>query len=64
MVAAWEVRWVSRSAEYSSSTKPEVKLFITEQEANDFADALKAAFKLIGNSGKETEVHVIPQVET
>ncbi len=43
----WEVRWQSRSGEFSSDTKPELAIFFSESDANDFAQALRDAFTLI-----------------
>lgn len=53
----WEVRWESRYGEYSSETKPEVRVFTSKDDANEFKDALVDAFKLIKHtSGNEVEI--------
>ncbi len=43
----WEVRWTSRNGEYSSSIKPEAEVFPSPTDAEEFAAALRAAFKLL-----------------
>lgn len=43
----WEVRWVSRHGGYSGDTSPELQVFTNENDANLFADSLRAAFRLI-----------------
>ncbi len=53
----WEVRWQSRYGEYSGSVRPELESFLTEKEANDFAESLRAAYKLLRHtSGTEVSV--------
>ena len=46
-VQLWQVTWWSRRGAYSSDVEKEFEAFTSEKEANDFADALKAAYKLI-----------------
>jgi len=46
-VQVWQVRWTSRHGSYSADTKQEVRAFVSEKEAIEFADALKDAFRLI-----------------
>ena len=43
----WEVRWFSRYSHYSDGTKPEIRVFPIKEDAEEFARALKDAFKLI-----------------
>lgn len=43
----WEVRWTSRHGSYSSDTKPEVRVFPVESDAQEFKKALDDAYKLI-----------------
>ena len=43
----WTVRWHSRHGSYGSDTRPECEVFLNEEDAKKFADALKAAYKLI-----------------
>jgi hypothetical protein len=57
---AWEVRWTSRYGAFASDTKPEMKIFTTEEDANQFADALRDAFKLIKTTSG-TGVSIIKQ---
>lgn len=57
VVATWEVRWDSRHGEYSYSTRPEIRVFVSEKEALEFKMALDDAFKLIKHtSGKRVEI--------
>jgi hypothetical protein len=46
-VQLWEVRWRSRHGDFHADTRPEVECFTSEQEAEDFAQALRQAFALI-----------------
>lgn len=46
----WAVRYTSRHSGYSSGTQPEAEFFTNEQDAKDFADQLRAAFKLVKNT--------------
>jgi len=50
----YEVRWQSRHGEYSNDTKPEIKVFVTEQDAHAFKKALDDAFKLINHTSGTT----------
>lgn len=52
----WEVRWQSRSGDFSTDTRPEVATFYSPEEAEAFRLALVAAFKMIRHTGKGTEV--------
>lgn len=53
----WEVRWTSRYGEYSRETKPELRVFTSEEDANEFKDALVDAFKLIKHtSGTKVKI--------
>lgn len=52
-----EVRWTSRYGEYSNSTQPEAEVFTSKEGAEEFAAALRNAFKLIRHtSGTTVEV--------
>jgi len=54
----WEVRWKSRHSEYSAGTRPEVEVFLSQQEAQDFAESLQQAFSLIRHtSGNYVQVY-------
>lgn len=43
----WFVRWTTRHGEYFSDTKDTMEVFTSKEDAELFADQLKAAFKLI-----------------
>jgi hypothetical protein len=43
----WTVTWTSRHGEFSSDTKKQQKVFLSSNEAQHFAEALDAAFKLL-----------------
>ena len=45
-VQLWEVRWTSRFGSFSTDTRPEMEVFPSEADANNFAESLKQAFKL------------------
>jgi glutamate dehydrogenase/leucine dehydrogenase len=47
VMQTWEVRWQSRNGEYSGNVKPEAEVFTSEEEAVEFANSLKKAFRLI-----------------
>lgn len=53
-VQLWEVRWESRHGEYSGNTKPEIEAFPSLEEAEEFAKALRNAFKLIKHTSKDS----------
>ena len=59
VVDTWEVRWYSRHGEFSGDVRTEVMIFVTEVEAEEFAQALKDAFKLIQHTSG-TRVTVKP----
>ena len=60
-VQLWEVRWYSRYGEYFANTRPEVEAFTTKELADEFALALKQAFKLIRHTyGNIVTVKNIP----
>lgn len=46
-VQLWEVRWTSRYGEYHYCTKPEMEAFTSPEAADEFAESLRNAFKLI-----------------
>lgn len=47
-IQTWAVRWTSvRSTWPGLVTRPEVQIFTNRQDADKFADDLKAAFKLL-----------------
>lgn len=53
-VQLWEVRWTSRHGEYSSDVRPEMEGFTSPEEAHEFSDALRNAFKLIRHTSRTT----------
>lgn len=55
-VETYEVRWTSRNGEYYSSTKPEIEVLTSKEDAEAFLVALANAFKLIRHTGLGTEV--------
>ncbi len=56
-VQLWIVNWYSRYDEYSVSVKKEYEAFISEDEANKFADSLRKAYKLLRHtSGTQVTV--------
>ncbi len=56
-VQLWQVTWWSRHGAYSSDLEKEFEVFTSEQEANDFANALRAAYKLLRHtSGTEVKM--------
>jgi len=46
-VQCWEVRWTSRHGEYNFDVRPEVEVFASSAEAEEFATSLRNAFELI-----------------
>jgi hypothetical protein len=54
VVQLWYVRWQSRYSDYSFGVRQEMEAFTSAEAANEFAESLRAAFKLIkhttGNS--------------
>lgn len=46
-VKTWEVRWDSRYGIFSDNTNPEIEVFVSEEKAREFYDALVSAFKLL-----------------
>ncbi len=60
---AWEVRWESVFSFSSISVfkTDQIRVFVSEEDANRFADALRDAHKLLRNTGKATWVRVNKQ---
>lgn len=53
----WQVRWHSRYGKWSNEFSEENEVFLNEKDANDFAQSLKNAFKLIRHTyGTEVQV--------
>lgn len=56
-VRSWSVRWKSRYTEFSDGFKDETEVFVDEELANNFADSLRQAFKLLRyKNGTEVKV--------
>ena len=55
-IELYEVHWMSRHGEYSSSVRREAEFFPSLEEASEFAVALKNAFKLLKHTGEGTKV--------
>lgn len=60
-VDTWVVKWTSRHGRYSSDTRKCYQAFTNKEEADEFADSIRRAHKLIGNTGIETDVSVRKQ---
>lgn len=43
----WAVRWTARYSDFSAGTMPVMRVFPSKIDAEEFAQSLKAAFKLI-----------------
>lgn len=57
-IDTWTVEWTRRYGEYSGDTEQCYQAFTNEEEANEFADSIRRAHKLIGNtSGTNVYVH-------
>lgn len=53
----WQVEWTSRHDIYSGSLKKEFEVFTSEEDATAFANALRAAYKLLRHtSGTEVSL--------
>ena len=49
-VDTWVVEWTRRYGEFHGQTEQCFQAFTNEEEANEFADSIKRAHKLIGNT--------------
>ncbi len=49
-VDTWVVEWTARYGDFSGQTEQKYQAFTDKQEANDFADSIRRAHKLIGNT--------------
>lgn len=55
----WVVEWTCRYGQFCGDTKQCLQAFTNKDEAEDFADSIRRAHKLIGNSCcRETKVTV------
>jgi hypothetical protein len=50
---SWSVRWNSRSGECFHETRPESEVFTSKEDAYEFAEAIKDAFRLLKYSGSK-----------
>lgn len=57
VVKLWYVRWTSRHGSFHSEVRQEVEAFPSFAAAEEFAEALRSAFKLVRHSDK-AETHV------
>lgn len=56
----WVVEWTSRYGIYSHQTEQRYKAFTDEEKAKDFAESIRRANRLIGNTS-QTRVTVTKQ---
>lgn len=49
-VDTWVVKWTARYGEFYGDTTKRYQAFTDKQEALDFADSIRRAHKLIGNT--------------
>ena len=59
-VDTWIVEWTRRYGKYSGDTEQCYQAFTNKEEAEEFADSIRRAHKLIGNTS-ETYVSVKKQ---
>lgn len=57
-IETWVVQWTARTGEFYLDTVRRYQAFTNKQEANDFAESIRRAHELIGNSGGDTQVRV------
>lgn len=57
-IQLWYVRWTARKGAFNSDAYPVMEAFPSEQLANEFADSLKQAFKLLKHTSEGTKVEV------
>lgn len=50
----WRVSWIGRYGRFAHDTRLESEFFFSEEDANDFANSLRNAFKLIRHSSEDT----------
>lgn len=57
-VETWIVEWTKRVGQYSTDTRQCYQAFTNKHEAEDFADSIRRAHALIGNtSGNYVQVY-------
>lgn len=52
-VQLWKVSWLSRYDKWDVHGHPEMEAFTSEEEAEQFAESLRNAFKLIRHPGAD-----------
>lgn len=58
-IDTWVVEWTSRHGSYSGNTEKRFQAFTDEEEAEAFAEEIRRAHKIIGNTCySETQVYV------
>ena len=58
-VDTWVVEWTRRYGQYHADTEKCYQAFTNKHEAEDFADSIRRAHKLVGNScWSETQVNI------
>jgi hypothetical protein len=57
-VQLYTVRWSGRTNAYQSGLYPKVEGFEAKEQAEEFAESLRQAFKLLGMTGEGTSVVV------
>lgn len=55
-IETWMVQWTSRQGQFSADVRSVCQAFTSKQDAKEFAESLRAAFRLVKNS---SEVHSI-----
>ena len=59
-IDTWIVEWTRRYGQFSGDTEQCYKAFLSKEEADEFADSIRRAHKLIGNTS-DTHVSVHKQ---
>ena len=49
-VDTWIVKWTKRYGEFAGNTEQCYQVFTNKEEADEFADSIRRAHKLIGNT--------------
>lgn len=57
-VETWIVEWNSRTGSYSSDIRSVCQAFTNKADANEFAQSLRQAFKLVRNTSECYSVNV------
>lgn len=62
-VETWIVEWTKRIGQYSSDTRQCFRAFTDKNEADEFADSIRRAHQLIGNTSG-TRVYVYKETNS